>query len=115
MVARQFSHLFNAYAKAFNKQYDRQGSLFRGDVQRKLVPQESYYTKLIHYIHYNPVHHGFVRQPEEWKHSSFHSLISARPTLQQRQEVMDWFGGTDAYIRFHRQRPDDRLLTKLEF
>jgi len=33
---------------------------------------------LIHlnYIHYNPVKHGHVKQPKEWKHSSFHQYVN---------------------------------------
>ncbi|MDD5370545.1 MAG: transposase, partial [Anaerolineaceae bacterium] len=28
------------------------------------------------YIHYNPVKHGLVHSPGEWKHSSFHQFVS---------------------------------------
>ena len=107
LVSRQFSHCFNAYAKAFNSQQNRQGSLFRGDLNRKLINREDYCTKVIHYIHFNPVHHNFVKQPEDWRHSSFHSLLSDKPTLLQRQEVIDWFGGQDAYLSFHQETPEN--------
>lgn len=29
----------------------------------------------IEYIHYNPVKHGFVQFPHEWKYSSFHRYV----------------------------------------
>lgn len=29
------------------------------------------------YIHYNPVKHGYVRCPGDWKHSSFHRWVRA--------------------------------------
>jgi putative transposase len=29
----------------------------------------------VEYIHYNPVKHGLVRAPVEWKHSSFHTFV----------------------------------------
>lgn len=114
-VSRQFSHFFNAYAKAFNSMYNRKGGLFIDDAKRKLVQQESYYTKLIHYIHHNPVHHGFMLQPEDWLHNSYHSLLSSKQTLLQRQEVLDWFGGQSAFRGFHQQQPDSSLFTELEF
>ncbi|PSR54936.1 hypothetical protein AHMF7605_16210 [Adhaeribacter arboris] len=108
-ISRQFSHFFNAYAKAFNAQYHRKGSLFRGDVNRKLVSQESYYTKLIAYIHLNPVRHGFVEQPADWSHTSYHSFLVSKPTLLQRQEVLDWFGGQEVYLSFHQKPPDSSI------
>jgi REP element-mobilizing transposase RayT len=89
LISQQYSNFLNAYAKAFNKQYNRKGSLFLDNVKRKLIKDESYFTKLVHYIHYNPVHHGFVDKINDWKYSSYHSLISAKPTALKRREVLD--------------------------
>ena len=33
------------------------------------------FAKHVDYIHYNPVKHGFVSSPLEWKHSSFHKFV----------------------------------------
>lgn len=59
LVSAQFSHLFNAYSKAYNKLYGRMGSLFVPRFKRKLVDGDSYFAQLIAYIHLNPVRHGF--------------------------------------------------------
>lgn len=59
-VHLQFGHFFNSYAKAINKRYKRTGSLFEKNFERKEVPTISYFKKLIHYIHLNPVKHGFT-------------------------------------------------------
>lgn len=114
-MSRQFSHFFNAYAKAFNQQYNRKGGLFIDDAKRKLIDREDYYTKLIHYIHYNPVHHGFVSHPADWMHTSYHALLSVKPTLLQRQEVQSWFGGEEPFRSFHQKQPDAGLLVQLDF
>jgi len=29
----------------------------------------------VHYIHYNPVKHGYVHKPADWKYSSFHHYV----------------------------------------
>lgn len=31
----------------------------------------------LEYIHYNPVRHGLVKAPSEWRHSSFHRHVAA--------------------------------------
>ncbi len=41
-INRQFSNLFNAYSKAFNKKYQRTGSLFEHGFRRKLVENDVY-------------------------------------------------------------------------
>lgn len=53
-----FSNLFNAYAKAINKKYNRDGSLFKERYKRKRITDENYLNTII-YIHLNPVKHGF--------------------------------------------------------
>lgn len=62
VISQQFSNLFNAYTKAYNKRYNRRGSLFIPNFKRRAVKEENYFTKLIAYIHNNPVKHGFVKE-----------------------------------------------------
>lgn len=50
-ISRQFSHLFNAYTQAFNKMYNRKGSLFTPNFRRKEIKNEFYMAQLIAYIH----------------------------------------------------------------
>lgn len=52
-----FSNLFNAYAKAFNKQHHRTGSLFEKHFKRICLEDENYLKQLIIYVHLNPKHH----------------------------------------------------------
>ena len=42
--SRQFNNFFIAYAKAFNKAYQRTGALFESPFKRKLVDHERYFT-----------------------------------------------------------------------
>lgn len=98
----QFSHLFNAYSKAYNKVYSRKGSLFTRAFNRKEITSDSYFTRIIHYIHHNPVHHGFVKQLSDWPWSSYHELLLPQLSPVQ-QEVIDWFGNREQFILFHHQ------------
>lgn len=59
--SQQFGNFLNAYAKAYNKMYKRKGKLYWSEFERKLVDSDSYFRRLIHYIHFNPVFHGFVK------------------------------------------------------
>ena len=56
-VTQAFSNLFNAYAKAFNKQNNRTGSLFEKHFKRIKIQDENYLRNIIQYIHLNPKHH----------------------------------------------------------
>ena len=76
----QAKRLFTSYAKAFNKDQGRYGSLFMKRFRRILVDHPAYASYLVHYIHYNPVKHGFVEKPEEWGFSSYRKDGILRPS-----------------------------------
>jgi len=111
--SQQFGNLFNAYAKAVNKAYGRTGSLFENPFGRKPVTSDAYFTQLIAYIHHNPQKHGFVDDYRAWEYSSYHSLLSRKPTRLKRDAVLGWFDGIDGFQAMHRQAADEALIESL--
>lgn len=109
-ISRQFSHLFNGYTQAYNKQYERKGSLFIPNFKRKLVKEEIYFTRLVAYIHNNPVKHGFAQNLFDWPHSSIHAYLNQKPTRLNRMFLQDWFGDRDALLKFHQTFGMDDVL-----
>ncbi len=101
LISNQFKNFLISYAKSYNQMYDRRGSLFLDNLKRKPVTNSTYYTRLVRYIHLNPVTHGFVEQPQDWEHSSYHSLLSEQTTALSREEVLDWYGGRKGFIKAH--------------
>ena len=104
-ISRTFSNFFNAYAKAFNKMYDRRGSLFNRPFKAKEIDNDQYLTVVIAYIHRNPVHHGFRDTIDDWPFSSYEALLSTKPTKIKRRKVLDWFGNVPAFRQSHKLEP----------
>jgi len=104
LVSKQFSNLYSSYAQAFNKMYNRKGSLFIQNFKRKEITSEDYLKTLVCYIHRNPIHHGFCTDFTDWKHSSYHSYLSEKPTKIKRQFILDLFDGKDNFIAAHQQQ-----------
>jgi putative transposase len=102
-INQQFSNLFNAYTKAFNKRYFRTGSLFEHTFHRKLIDTDEYLRQVILYIHNNPIHHGFCKHPIEYPWSSYLTCTSDKATKLKRDEVIAWFGGIANYEEEHRK------------
>lgn len=107
----QFSHLFNAYAQAFNKQNKRTGSLFERPFERRLIDTEKYFIELVSYIHNNPVHHGFVDTINNYPWSSYRAYYSEKPTSLKKEMVIDWFGGIKNFKYVHKTKQE---YTKIE-
>ena len=99
--SRQFSHFFNAYTLAINKRYGRSGSLFEKPFERKIIEDENYLKQLVLYIHNNPKHHGIVDNIEEYKWSSYLTMLSDAPTKIQRDKVLEYFEDRENFTLCH--------------
>lgn len=102
-VHLQFGHLFNSYAKAINKRYNRTGSLFEKNFERKKVDSPKYLQNLIHYIHYNPVNHNFTDYIWDYPWSSYGTIISHQPTKLNRKFVLEIFNDVNEFKIYHSQ------------
>lgn len=102
LITEQFRRFFISYSQSINKQESRRGSLFQKRFKRKLIDDSNYFTRLIFYIHNNPVHHGLVHNIEDYEWSSYLAILSTGDTRLIRDEVLDWFGGRKEFIRYHK-------------
>jgi putative transposase len=102
-VSDQFSNFFNAYAKTVNKAYGRTGSLFQHPFGRVPITTDRQFWNVIAYVHQNPQKHGFVKDFRDWKYSSHEVILSNKPTVIKRNEVMKWFGTRDDYLALHKE------------
>ena len=105
IVTQAFSNFFNSYAKAFNKENGRTGSLFEKHFKRIKLNDEEYLKKLILYVHLNPKHHLDLKF-ENYKYSSYPAFISNKETKIDRKEVLKLFGGIENFIFSHNQKND---------
>lgn len=102
-VMERFGNLLNSYTKALNRRNNRKGGLFIDTLRRVEIKEDSDFGSEIFYLHKNPVHHQYVSKIEDWRWSSYQSILSTSPTSLLRNEVLDWFGGREPFIKFHQQ------------
>ena len=114
-ISQQISNLFNAYTKAYNCKYNRKGSLFTPNFGRKQIDSEQYFARLIVYIHNNPVYHGFVENPGEWRYSSWKAYLLAKSTNVEIQEGLEWFGSINTFKALHHELKQEKLKLALIF
>ena len=105
IVTQSLSNLFNSYAKAFNKQNDRTGSLFEKHFKRIEIQDENYLRNIIQYVHLNPKNHLDLNY-KTYKYSSFQALISDKETKLEREEVLSYFDSIDNFIYCHDFKSD---------
>jgi REP element-mobilizing transposase RayT len=107
IVSEQFRRFFMSYSKSINVQEGRTGSLFQKTFRRKQVDSDSYFTRAVLYIHHQLEHHGFRNMNyKNYAWSSYCKLIQDGNTILKRQDVLDWFGGKDGFVRSHVRSQD---------
>lgn len=101
LTERAFKRFFQSYSMAFNKQYNRSGNLFYKPFKRVEVNKDSQFTQTVVYVHANALKHQLVKDFTLYKWSSWQSILSELPTRLLRNELLDWFGGKDRFMRTH--------------
>lgn len=99
----QFSNWLNGYTKAFNKMYNRKGSLFIDYLKRSAAETEPDINSFMFYIHGNSVHHGLTNKIGQWPYDSYPVILSEKSTALKRSEIIEWFGSREQFIKFHDQ------------
>ncbi len=93
--------VFNSYTKAFNKMFDRSGTLFEGPFRAVMVDRDEYLLHLCRYIHLNPVKGHLVPTPEAWPYSNYREWIAQRAgALKDDSFIRTWFPTPQTYRQF---------------
>ncbi len=102
LFERGLKDFFISFSKAINKKYNRVGSLFQGRYKVSEITSNSYFTKIITYIHQNPFVAKLVQTLGEYKYSSYNAYLSDKETVLSKKEVLEWFGGMDGFLNNHK-------------
>lgn len=111
-ASKQLSHFFNSYTQSINKAYKRTGPLFESPFERKLVDDNSYFTDMIFYCHYNPQLHGFVKDFKDWEFTSYAHILSNNEMICSSQKVLGWFGNQEMFEKAHEGRHEGKRENK---
>ena len=107
IASEPFRRFMMSYAKAINVQEERHGSLFQKKFRRKKLEETEDFVQLTKYIHRNPIHHETAINLDDSEWTSFHSLLSESTSNLQKEEVLNWFGGTENFKIEHKKYIDD--------
>jgi REP element-mobilizing transposase RayT len=117
-ISQLMQAVFNSYTKAFNKAFDRSGTLFEGPFEAILIDRNDHLIHLCRYIHRNPLDAGLVSHPGQWLYSNYLEWVEERAgTLLDRGFVRDLFPDPKGYERFVLEyippKDTDRSVKKL--
>jgi putative transposase len=103
LIEHYFKRFFQSYALSFNAMHNRSGNLFYKPFKRVAVNKASQLTMAIVYVHANAAKHELVKDFTEWKWSSWHSIVSDKPTMLAKNDVIEWFGSIEEFVKVHKE------------
>lgn len=104
LLENVFKRFFVSYAMSFNNLYNRKGNLFHRPFKHIRVNKDSQFTQTVIYINANAIKHNLVKKIEEYKWSSYNSILSDKPTKLLRKELLNWLGGRAQFIKLHKEQ-----------
>ncbi len=97
---RGMRHLDGVYTQTYNRKNGKDGTLFRGRYQERLVQQERYLAEVVRYLHFNPVDAGLVSHAADYPWSSHRAYLGL--------ESLEWLRA-DLAFPYLPGVPDDPL------
>jgi putative transposase len=89
------------YAIGFNRKYDLTGHLFQGRYNSKLVMDEEYFLKASKYIHLNPTEAHIVKNPEDYRWSSYRAFMNqSQSSFITTEKTLNHFKSNQEYTEF---------------
>jgi len=96
-LSQGMRQLNGVYTQSYNRKHQIMGHLFQGRYKAIHVDEDAYLLELSRYIVLNPVKANMVEQPEDWRWSSYQSMIGSvkRPK---------WLAVDGILIQFNKNR-----------
>jgi len=115
--------LLSGYARIFNNQNDRSGSVFRQKTKAKCLSdikitpdrayvQRDYFINCFHYIHQNPLVAELVSRFENWEYSSFKDYAGLRDGKLCQKDLAALYCGynPDTFIQKSYELVDKEII-----
>jgi REP element-mobilizing transposase RayT len=78
-LSKGMRQLNGVYTQASNRRNRRVGHLFQGRFKAILVDSDAYLLELTRYVVLNPVRAGMVKNPADWRWSSYRASVGLEP------------------------------------
>ena len=96
-LSKGMRHLNGVFTQASNRRHKRAGHLFQGRFKGILVDKDNYLLELSRYVVLNPVRADMVKQPMQWKWSSYGAMVGQVP-------VLSWLTVDTILVQFGKRR-----------
>jgi hypothetical protein len=83
------------------------GSLFVKNFKRNRIDSKEYFYNAILYTHRNPIHHGFCKNFNEWKHSSYNEIVEENTEIVEVSKLLKMVENKENFIEIHKNQKNN--------
>ena len=105
-----YKRIGTRYAVWYNRKYQRSGHLFQDRFRSENISTDQYYQTVLRYILQNPVKAGMVKDPGEYRWSSYAAYETGRGTVTDTEYAIDLFGSRETLVQYLKQENDDLVM-----
>lgn len=88
-IMKRINMIYSIY---FNKKYNLIGHLFQDRYRSELIRDDRYMVEASRYIHLNPVKANIVKNPEDYRWSSYKSIIGlSEEKIINSEKILSYF------------------------
>lgn len=101
-LSRIIHYINGSYTTYFNVKRRKTGHLFQGRYKSLVIDADSYFQELTRYIHLNPVRAKMVKNPEDYKWSSYNAYVGRKRKDKyiDKEEIRKYLGMESKNYRF---------------
>ncbi len=116
-LSRSMKRIGVSYAYYFNRKNGRIGHLFQDRFKSEVIDEDAYLLSAARYIHNNPVKAGMVKNPGDYKWSSYNIYISdyVDDGLIEKERLLAMYSSNkpnavQQFINFTTEHNDDQFI-----
>lgn len=99
------------YAMNYNKKYGSSGHVFQDRYMSQVIQSDEYMMCVIRYVHLNPVKAKLVKEPMQYKWSSYREYVLNKKNSDIAKLVYSYFYmDVDMFKRFHMEEDDQEYM-----
>jgi REP element-mobilizing transposase RayT len=116
-VSNILKRLLIKYVMKFNRKHQRSGALIGSRYKSKTVEIDEYFIPLIAYIHQNPMRSGIVKNPINYRYSSYQEYVYyGKPSINNSfKRIQIWLLSYAFYFRMRLIESFDCQILKHRF
>ena len=97
-IGRIMQKIAGDYARTYNRKYGYRGHLFEDRYKSCLVKDDAYFLQTSRYIHLNPVKARMAAHPEDYRWSSYRTVLGmSDDRITVREKTLGYFKGKSVH------------------